>query len=115
VTGVLRLPWDLAATIEPGWVQGVLGIGVYGFLVGWRASIESKIFMSIALLAFLLLLGLGQVSPRFFLEPYLWVGAGVVAVPWNRRKLVWLGCFRFRVRSRQPCRRTWQPPSSRVR
>jgi len=88
LSAILRLPWDLAATLSPGWLQGVLGIGVYGFLVGCKGSVESKILMCVSLLAFLLLLGLGQISPRFFLEPYLWVGAAVVGRSWNGRKLL---------------------------
>jgi Protein of unknown function (DUF1420) len=76
-----RLPWDLVVTPRPGLVHEALGLGVFGFLLGLRERGPTRQLLLAALAAFALVVALGQPTPRFFLEPYLWCTAAVAAVP----------------------------------
>jgi hypothetical protein len=79
----LLMPWHLMVSLKPSTFQDVLGLGVLGcVLCVWRGGHGMPRLMALAALAvFLLNLALGQLTPRFFLEPYLWCAAAAVAVP----------------------------------
>jgi hypothetical protein len=76
-----RLPWDLVVTPRLGLVHEALGIGIFGFLLALRERGPIRQLLLAALAAFVLVVALGQPTPRFFLEPYLWCAAAAAAVP----------------------------------
>ena len=47
---------------------------------------RARLLLWAALAAAGICLVLGQLAPRFFLEPFLWAGAALAAAPWNRAK-----------------------------
>ena len=61
-------------------------IGVFGFLLALRERGPTRQLLLAALAAFALVVALGQPTPRFFLEPYLWCAAAAAAVPWRPLK-----------------------------
>jgi hypothetical protein len=83
-----RLPWDLAVTFQPGNFHNVLGLGTLGFLLALRERGSTRQLLLAALAAFALIAVLGQLTPRFFLEPYLWSAAAAAAVPWRPLKAI---------------------------
>jgi hypothetical protein len=83
----LLLPWKLAISLEPSTFQDVLGIGVFVFLLLVRRADGLQRLVALAALAvFILNLALGRLTPRFFLEPYLWCAAVAVPVAASRLK-----------------------------
>lgn len=87
----LRLPWDLAVTLDPGKLSTVLGVGVLSALAApWRHRGAWRLLWPAALAA-ACLVPLTQPAPRYFLEPYLWVAAAVVDAPWGWRKTLLAG------------------------
>lgn len=76
-----RLPLDLVVTPRQGLLHEALGLGVFGFLLALRERGPTRQLLLAALAAFVLVVALGQPTPRFFLEPYLWCAAGVAPVP----------------------------------
>jgi len=76
---LMRLPWDLSFTIHSGELTAVLGIGVLAVLVISLKRPEAKLLLAAALAAAILITALGQLSARFYLEPYLWCAAAAVA------------------------------------
>jgi len=88
----LLLPWKLAVSLEPSTFQDVLGIGVFVFLLlVCRADGLQRLVALAALTVFIFNLALGRLTPRFFLEPYLWCAAVAVPVASSRLKsfFVW--------------------------
>jgi hypothetical protein len=83
---LLRLPWHLIATRHPGKILTVLGIGVLSFvLVSWKRFDHRTIMVaSIALAG--MITAFGQLSARFFLEPYLWIGIAAAGIDWTNLK-----------------------------
>jgi hypothetical protein len=81
-----RLPWDLTVSLNPGYLHELLGIGIFGFLLALRDRGPARQLMLAALAAFALVVTLGQLTARFFLEPYLWCAAAAAAVPSDRLK-----------------------------
>jgi Protein of unknown function (DUF1420) len=81
-----RLPWELVVTPRSGLVHEALGLGVFGFLLALRARGPRRQLLLAALAAFASVVALGQPTPRFFLEPYLWCAAAVASVPWRPLK-----------------------------
>jgi hypothetical protein len=83
----LLLPWHLVISLKPSAFPLVLGIGVLVvFLLVRRGGDGLRRLVALAALAASLLnLALGQLTPRHFLEPYLWCTA--VAVPGPARPL----------------------------
>jgi uncharacterized protein DUF1420 len=83
----LLLPWHLVISLKPSAFPLVLGIGVLVvFLLVRRGGDGLRRLIPLAALAASLLnLALGQLTPRHFLEPYLWCTA--VAVPGPARPL----------------------------
>jgi hypothetical protein len=82
----LRLPLDLLVAFEPSAIQGVLGLGALGFVVALRQPAPARALLLAAAAAAVLVLLLGQITPRFFIEPYLFCAAAAVAAPWGRLK-----------------------------
>jgi hypothetical protein len=80
------LPWELAVTLNPRRLHDVLGLGVLGFLLLLRERGLTRQLLLSALAAFALVVALGQLQPRFFLEPYLWCAAAAAAAPWHPLK-----------------------------
>jgi hypothetical protein len=81
-----RLPWDLAVTLNPRVLPEVLGLGVFGFLLAFRERGSTRQLLLAALAALALAVALGQSSPRFLLEPYLWCAAAAAPTPWRPLK-----------------------------
>jgi hypothetical protein len=77
----MRLPWELVVTPNLGLLHEALGLGIFGFLLAFRERGPTRQLLLAALAAFVLVVALSQLTPRFFLEPYLWCAAGVVPVP----------------------------------
>jgi hypothetical protein len=77
------LPREFVISLQPSVFQGVLGIGMFVFCLFVRRGGDGpqRLLALTALAASLLNLALGQLMPRFFLEPYLWCAAGAVSVP----------------------------------
>jgi hypothetical protein len=75
-----RLPWDLVVTPRLGLVHEALGLGMFGFLFALRERGRTRQLLLAALAASALVVALGQPTPRFFLEPYLWCATGIAAV-----------------------------------
>lgn len=93
IENVLRLPLDFAVAWRPAELSTVLGIGMFAFLpalVG--ADALRKRLLVAALGATVLVVALGQLASRFFLEPYLWAAAALTAGPPSpvRRFFGWL-------------------------
>jgi Protein of unknown function (DUF1420) len=86
LTTLLRFPLDLMVTIKPGDFSLVLGIGVLAFIPALRAPGRPRLLLWAALGATVVGVVLGQLSSRFFLEPFLWAGAVVVAAGWTGTK-----------------------------
>jgi hypothetical protein len=78
---LMHLPWELVVTPRLGLLHEALGLGVFGFLLAFRERGPTRQLLLAALVAFVLIVALSQLTPRFFLEPYLWCAAGVVSVP----------------------------------
>ena len=76
-----RLPWDLVVTPRLGLAHEALGLGMFGFLLALRERGPARQLLLAALGAFVLVVAVGQPTPRFFLEPYLWCAAAIVLVP----------------------------------
>jgi hypothetical protein len=76
-----RLPWELVVTPRLGFVHEGLGLGIFGFLFALRERGPTRQLLLAALAAFALVVALGQPTPRFFLEPYLWCAAAFATVP----------------------------------
>ena len=76
-----RLPWELVVTPRLGLLHEALGLGMFGFLLALRERGSTRQLLLAALAASALVVALGQPTPRFFLEPYLWCAAAVAAVP----------------------------------
>ena len=85
---LLLLPWHLMVSLKPSTFQDVLGIGVFVFFlfVRRRGNGTQRLVALAALAVFLLDLAFAQLTPRFFLEPYLWCAAVAVPVPFSRLK-----------------------------
>jgi hypothetical protein len=79
----LLLPWHLVVSLKPSTFPLVLGIGalVFGLFVRRGGNGLQHLVALAALAASLLNLTLGQLTPRHFLEPYLWCAAVAVTVP----------------------------------
>jgi hypothetical protein len=83
-----RLPLTLLGTTNAGALTVPLGLGTLAFLPALRATGRARILLWAALAATGACLVLGQLAPRFYLEPYLWAGAALAAAPWGRLKKV---------------------------
>jgi hypothetical protein len=91
---LLKLPWNLVATRDPGKITTVLGIGTFAFfMAAFKRTLEARIMLVAAAAAALLILIFSQLTARFFLEPYLWVAAAAVASPWRKAKNYFLGAL----------------------
>jgi hypothetical protein len=84
---IVRLPLDLAVTFRPGLVSTVLGLGTLAFVpaIG-TAGTRGRVLLVAAGALAALTLAFGQLAGRFFLEPYLWAGAALVACRRDRVK-----------------------------
>jgi hypothetical protein len=84
---LLLLPLKLAVSLEPSTFQDVLGIGMFVFLLCVRRGDDlQRLVLLAALAVFVLNLAFARVTPRFFLEPYLWCVAVAVPVATSRFK-----------------------------
>ncbi|MBI1898118.1 MAG: DUF1420 family protein [Acidobacteria bacterium] len=85
---ILRLPWEVLFPPSPGALTSVLGMGAAGFLLAVRAPGPSRRLLLAALTASVVVVVFGQLSPRFFFEPYLWCGAALVPAEWTLWKSI---------------------------
>jgi hypothetical protein len=85
---LLLLPWHLVVSLKPSTFPLVLGIGALVFCLLVRRGRDGlqRLVALAALAVFLLDLALGQLTPRHFLEPYLWCAAVAVPIPPSRLK-----------------------------
>jgi hypothetical protein len=81
-----RLPLDLVVTPKLGLAHEALGLGTFAFLLAVREGGSARKLLLAAVGAFLLVVAVGQPTPRFFLESYLWCAAAIVLVPVHRLK-----------------------------
>jgi hypothetical protein len=86
---LLRLPLDILGTLDPGRITAVLGLGALAVIPATAVGGAPRLLVYAAGAAAATSVVLGQVAPRFFLEPYLWAAAALVAAPWTRAK-TWL-------------------------
>jgi hypothetical protein len=90
----LMLPLTLVGTIHPAAITSVLGLGTLAFLPAVRTPGRARMFLGAALAAALTCVVLGQLAPRFFLDPYLWAGVALGGASWGRlKKVVVAGIF----------------------
>src|SRR5262249_47850036 len=80
----------MLAPTRRGALPPVRGLGALASVPALRASGPSRVLLVVALACAATTLVLGQIAPRFFLEPYLWAGGALVAAPWRRSKLLLL-------------------------
>ncbi len=80
------LPVRILGTLHPGHISTVLGIGALAFVPALRLRGAPRMLLRAALAAAVTSAVLGQIAPRFFLEPYLWAGAALVAAGASRGK-----------------------------
>ncbi len=85
---LVRLPWNLVVPDGPGSLTTVLGVGALagGAIAvrhreAWPVLVAAAVVTGVTALA-------GQLSGRFFLEPYWWCGIVAVSSPWTLRKRV---------------------------
>ncbi len=83
---LIRLPLDLTATIHPADFSTMLGLGVFAGVTAFGTRGKSRLFLAAAFMSTILIVAFGQLSARFFLEPYLWAGAAAVAASPGPRK-----------------------------
>lgn len=87
--GLTRFAGEMIATFDLASASTTLGAGVLAFFVA--RGPRRGFFLASALALFALLLFFAPLSPRFFLEPYLWAGAAATVSPWGPRKAVLFG------------------------
>ena len=80
------LPVRILGTAHPGHISTVLGIGALAFIPALSVRGAPRLLLRVALAAAVASVVLGQIAPRFFLEPYLWAGAALVAAGASRGK-----------------------------
>ncbi|MBC8427151.1 MAG: DUF1420 family protein [Desulfobacterales bacterium] len=73
-------PLSLMLPDSLGTVTRTLGLGTLLIIAAPSVRGDSRIFIVCALLSVILTLLLGQVTARFYLEPYLWIAAAVGTV-----------------------------------
>jgi hypothetical protein len=91
IRNLARLSFDLVVTVHPAAFTTVLGIGALAFIAALPAQPRTRLLLWAAFGAGTLGVVLGQLAPRFFLEPFLWAGAAAVAASWTLRKRLLLG------------------------
>jgi len=76
--GLLRSLAESIFTVKPEAASTALGVGAFAFVIAVSVTGTGRWLLGSAVLATVAVLGLGQVSSRFLLEPYLWGGAAAV-------------------------------------
>jgi hypothetical protein len=76
---LLMLPLRILGTLHPGGFTTVLGVGALAFIPALRVKGPLRLLLAAALASTIASVCLGQLAARFFLEPYLWAGAALVA------------------------------------
>lgn len=85
--GVGRFVVGLVAPGGAGDAQTVLGIGLLALLlVGWTGW--SGVVLACGATVATFTIWLGQMAPRYLLEPYLWLAIAAVLSPWHRLKTI---------------------------
>jgi len=83
---LIKLPWHLLGTTNPMKLTTVLGIGVLAFLVvNWRNN-KLRLYLIASLLTAGLTTIFGQLTARFYLEPYFWCAAAACGKEWGSSK-----------------------------
>jgi hypothetical protein len=83
---LLRLPLSILGTTRLGNLTIPLGLGALAFIPALRAPGPARPLLWSALVATVVCVVLGQIAPRFFLEPFFWAGAAFVLAPWGPAK-----------------------------
>jgi Protein of unknown function (DUF1420) len=90
---LLRFPLAILGTTNPAALTLPLGLGALAFIPAMRTKGRARMLLWAALAAFVICIVLGQIAPRFFLEPYLWAGAALGAASWGRVKRIVVGAI----------------------
>ncbi|HVR02704.1 MAG TPA: DUF1420 family protein [Polyangia bacterium] len=85
---LLRLPLSILGTVHPSAITTTLGLGALAFIPAIDAKGPARLLLLAALAAIATCLLLGQLAPRFLLEPFLWAGAALAIADWSRVKKV---------------------------
>jgi hypothetical protein len=86
MANIVRLPLRMLAATRPVDLSMFLGLGTLAFLPALAARGVSRFLLMVALACALVTVALGQIAQRFFIEPFFWTGAAMVAAGWSRRK-----------------------------
>ncbi len=82
------LPLELTVPLAPARITATLGLGTLAGALAWRDRSARRPLLVAAAAVAVLVLAFGQLSPRFFIEPYLWAAAAVVPTAWRVAKQV---------------------------
>lgn len=74
-------------------VTSALGIGVLAVVLAWRDRRADRRLLTVAAGAAAMCAAFGQLSPRFFLEPYLWMAAAVAGAGSARMRRMFTGAL----------------------
>ena len=77
----VMFPFSLILPDSPGTISTILGVGCFIIFAASRVRGYSIVFLICAMIAAIATFFLGQVTSRFYLEPYLWIIAAVVSTP----------------------------------
>ena len=88
LSGLIRLPWHLVVPHGPGTLTTVLGAGAFALAVTSFKNRDAWPVLIAAAAVACVTAAVGQLSGRFFLEPYWWGGIVAVVAPWGMRKRV---------------------------
>ena len=92
---LIRLPIKLVIPTGIGRFSMVLGAGALAWLVALDRDRFRQVVLVSATIVVIISVCFGQLSARFFVEPYLWCGLAAVSSGWTIRKrilTVLLGC-----------------------
>lgn len=88
LSGLMLLPWTLVVPDGPGTLTTVLGAGAIAVAVTSLKNRDAWPLLIAAAAVACVTAAVGQLSGRFFLEPYWWGCIVAVAAPWGVRKRV---------------------------
>ena len=86
---------------------------MFGFLLALRERGSARKLLLAALAAFALIVALGQPTPRFFLEPYLWCATAIAAVTSRLKSLFFKALTVQAVAGCRSSRLPWRSPPPR--
>jgi hypothetical protein len=91
LVNLLLLPVAILGTVHATAITSVLGLGSLAFIPALATRGRHRMLLWAALAATLACLLLGQLTARFYLDPYLWAGAALAAASEGRLKRLVVG------------------------